>query len=277
VSTIAHLWRPARGRVLRSAVKVVGGGLSPLVAFYLVVFFLPMALLVVESVRAGSVTGAEAESLVSIYHRIWTEEYYRSSAFYSFQVAFAATLVCLVMAPVLAHVIVRDGHRAVRLLTIFGVASPLFVSIVVRAFGLELTFEKFGISQSFAAVVIGMAQIFLPFAVAPLISGIRQLDWQTYAAARTLGASPTVATVRVLLPSLRPSFLAGGSMVFILSLNNFVIPGILGEPNRPTIAQIIYQDAAQLADFKTAAAIAISMLVITLLVMAPTTLSGEGE
>ena len=69
------------------------------------------------------------------------------------------------------------------------------------------------------------------------------------------------------MPTLAPSLLAGTVLVFILTMNIFSIPLILGKPERPTMALLVYQSALAHANFVFAAAVAMIMLAIALTVI----------
>ena len=127
--------------------------------------------------------------------------------------------------------------------------------------------KSVGLEDSFWAVLVGTTQILLPFMVLPLMSGFRDIDPLTIHSARTLGSGRFRIAFRIALPIMMPSLLAGSVLVFILAMNIFSIPLILGKPTDPTMALIVYQSAFEHANFTFAAAIALILLAIALTVI----------
>jgi putrescine transport system permease protein len=79
------------------------------------------------------------------------------------------------------------------------------------------------------AVYIGI--VYLPFMVLPLYATLARLDRTLLEAAADLGARPRVAFLRVTLPLPLPGIIAGGLLVFIPAVGEFVIPDLLGGPD----------------------------------------------
>ena len=74
-------------------------------------------------------------------------------------------------------------------------------------------------------VVIGMAQVLLPFMILPLYSVMRGIDLRLMQAAQSLGARPVRAFLTVYLPLSLPGVYAGAIIVFILALGFYITPG----------------------------------------------------
>ncbi len=87
------------------------------------------------------------------------------------------------------------------------------------------------------------------------------------AAARTLGASPLRAYLRVGVPLLGPAVLSGGSLVFLYSFTSFGVPLLLGGPAWATLEVATYEALAQRLAFPEATALVLMQLGVTLLVL----------
>jgi ABC-type spermidine/putrescine transport system permease subunit I len=222
-------------------------GLGVISLLYLVVFVLPMLYMVAVSFGETRLATDQLghHGALAAYTRFWQSSYYRRIMFYSLRLAGT----CIVV-------------------TLIAVINPLFVSTIVRAFGLNMFLRWIHLDRTFTAVVIGSVQILLPFMVIPLMSGFRNLDPLTIHSARTLGSGRLRIAFRVVLPVITPALLAGSVLVFILSMNIFSIPLILGEPSHPTLALVVYQSAFTHANFTFAAAVALVLLAATLVVIA---------
>ncbi len=92
-------------------------------------------------------------------------------------------------------------------------------------------------------------------------------------AARASGASTTTVIRTVVLPLLRPSIAAAAVLSFVLTLESFAIPQVMGAPaGFTTVTTKIYADLSLGSDpfsFVEAVALALLLVVITVIVVAP--------
>jgi putative spermidine/putrescine transport system permease protein len=252
--------RSAQRRFLVLALGIIG-------LLYMVIFVLPMLYMVAVSYGSADIGAKQdLEHWYSAYTRFWTSSYYRSIMYTSLRLALFTFIATLALGLPLAHLAAK-GSKFFRAIALIAVINPLFVSTIVRAFGLNIILRKLSLDRTFLAVLIGCVQVTLPFMVIPLMSGFRDIDPLVIHSARTLGAGRFRIAFRIALPTLAPSLLAGGVLVFILTMNIFSIPLILGKPERPTMALLVYQSALSHANFVFAAAVAMIMLAVALTVI----------
>jgi len=254
--------RGARLRFLAIGLGIIG-------LLYMVAFVLPMLYMVAVSfggTRLATEQIGGFEGPLAAYQRFWGTAYYRSIMWESLRLALASVATTMIIGMPLAYTAVK-GSRLYRIVTLVAVINPLFVSTIVRAFGLDMLLKTVGLEDSFYAVLIGTTQILLPFMVLPLMAGFKDIDPLTIHSARTLGSGRFRIAFRIALPVLAPSLLAGSVLVFILAMNIFSIPLILGKPNDPTMALIVYQSAFEHANFTFAAAVALILLAIAFTVI----------
>ena len=79
-------------------------------------------------------------------------------------------------------------------------------------------------------MIIGIIAVNLPFMVLTLQSVIEGIDRTVEEAAFSLGAPPLTMFRRVLLPLALPGILAGTILTFILAMNAYATPVLLGGP-----------------------------------------------
>lgn len=129
-------------------------------------------------------------------------------------------MMVLVLLPFWTSLLVRTTAWVV-LLQKEGVVNSLLLAIGLIDEPLELIFNRFG-------VVIAMTHILLPFMILPLVSVMRQIPPSYVRAARSLGASPLTAFVRVYLPQSVAGISAGVLLVFILAIGYYITPALVG-------------------------------------------------
>ncbi|TIO16354.1 MAG: ABC transporter permease, partial [Mesorhizobium sp.] len=171
----------------------------------------------------------------------------------TFTISAWVTLVCVVCAYPYAYLMTAVGPR-VRLVLVLCVLIPFWVSGVVRTLSWVILLQDSGVinsllrSAGFAGirlirtqtgVVIGMAQVLLPFMILPLYSVMKGIDLRLVQAARSLGARPSRAFFTVYLPLSLPGVYAGAIIVFILALGFYITPALLGGPRSTMLSTLV--------------------------------------
>lgn len=245
----------------------------PALALLALVLLYPLGLGVVRSIE-------DRDGGVSAYTWFFENDVYVRIMARTFVTAASVTLVCLVLGYPYAYLMTIVGRRA-RVVLFAIVLLPFWTSALVRTFAwvvllqpggaVSSALSPFGAGERLlgtqTAVLIGMAQLLLPFMVIPLYSTMSGIDRRLLRAAESLGARPAVAFWRVFAPLSLPGVMAGALIVFVLSLGFYVVPALLGSPSESLIAQTIYQQVSDLLFFGRGGALAVLLLVATLLLL----------
>ena len=93
--------------------------------------------------------------------------------------------------------------------------------------GLGLWDEPVRLLFTETGLVLGAANVFLPFMILPIYSVVKLMDARLNEAAATLGATPLYRFRRITLPLTLPGVVTGTVFVFSLSVSMFVIPSLL--------------------------------------------------
>jgi putative spermidine/putrescine transport system permease protein len=190
------------------------------------------------------------------YVKFFADPYYTGVLWTTLRVAALCTVICLVMALPLAYVLARTQSRFKNVLIML-VVLPLFVGNAVRAAGwmtlfgskgfLNVTLMQLGVINeplqlmyTEGAVVAGIIAVNLPYMVLTLQSVIEGINRNVEEAAFSLGASPMTMFRRVLLPLSLPGILAGTILTFILGMNAYATPVLLGGPKFRMMAPLVY-------------------------------------
>ena len=269
-------WSSSGGAPLaeRSARRATGiGFVLPLLALMLLAFNLPIAMML-----GWSIGGAEAP--FQYYAQVVERPVYLKVLGNTFRIALIATVVCAVLGYPLAYWM-RGLSRQWQMLALALVVLPFWVSILVRTYAWIVVLGNDGVvnrTLQFAGltaapvsflynefgVVLGTANILLPFLVLPLFAAMLKLDDRLLHAAASLGASRRQVFWRVFFPLTVPSLAAGAILVFILTLGFFITPAILGGGRVPMIANMLDLLINRLPRWELAAAISTVLLVLTL-------------
>ena len=107
-----------------------------------------------------------------------------------------------------------------------------------------------------------------PYVYLNVISAFRRYDTSLDEVARVAGSSTFKILRRISFPLLRPAIITGTILAFVISIGDFSVPLILGEPNQiPVLTTQIYNELSNYPQNVQAAA-ALSLLTIALTVIA---------
>jgi putative spermidine/putrescine transport system permease protein len=260
---------------LLSATSLVG----PATAFVTLGLLAPLAILLRYSFnRINRRVMVETFSFDN-YVKFFSDPYYTGVLWTTLRVSAICTIVCLAMGLPLAYVLARTQTRFKNVLVML-VVLPLFVGNAVRAAGwmtlfgtkgfLNVTLMRLGIVTepleimfTETAVVFGIIAVNLPYMVLTLQSVIEGIDRNVEEAAFSLGAAPMEMFRRVLLPLSLPGILAGTILTFILGMNAYATPVLLGGPKFRMMGPLIYGQF-QLNNWPFGAAVAFVLMTTTL-------------
>lgn len=261
--------------------KKAGALLLPATAMVVIFLCLPLVLLFRFSLNRFVPGEFMVEALtLENYARFVGDPYYTSALLTTVVMALGVTAACLLLAFPIAMYMTRASARTKSLLVLL-IFLPLFVGNAVRAAGWMVAFGRQGIVNyvfvgleivdtpltimySPTAVFFGILSINLPFAVLTLQSVLEGIDNNASDAAMSLGATPFEAWRLVVLPLAMPGVLAAGVLSFILTMNAYATPVLLGGPQFRMMAPIVASEVLDQANWPSGAAVAFSLMGTTL-------------
>jgi len=215
------------------------------------------------------------------YVKFFTDPFYVAVLVRTIRVAALCTAICVVLAFPMAYCLARTRSRFKNLLLLI-VILPLFVGNAVRAAGWMVLFgnkgfinaalmgagvtrEPLEIMYTELAVVIGVIAVNLPFVVLTLQAVLEGIDRAIEEAAQGLGAGPWRTFRHVILPLAMPGVIAGTILSFILAMNAYATPVLLGGPTFQMMAPTVYNQFAGLSNWPFGAALSFVLMTATLL------------
>lgn len=183
--------------------------------------------LLVLPVVALVLSGAQADLTAGLTHPLFAPALRLSLKTSAISLALA-----VLMGTPLAWWLARSRSRMVRPVEIL-VELPIILPPAVLGVALLQTFGRqgvlgpalgeLGLSLPFTeqAVVVAQLVVAAPFFVQAAANAFREIDEDMLIVARTLGASPTVAVLRVALPIAAPGLLVGASLAWARALGEF--------------------------------------------------------
>lgn len=264
-----------RGRARRSAYALVAPGIVGL----LLGFILPLLYMVRVSFNRGGGDGLVEETFTfDMYSRALGDAYYWRVIWNTLSMGLIVAAVCTLLSYPIALFLVRTTSRYRSLMMAMAIA-PLLTSAVVRTYGWMVILGPVGLVNAvmsglgyagpplalvnnMTGVIIGLIEVFMPYAVLAMISGFGRLNRQLEEAASSLGAGRFEVFRRITLPLSIPGVLTALLLVFVLSISTFITPRLLGGGVVQVLATEIYDQTTGLLNWPFAAALSVILLVV---------------
>jgi putative spermidine/putrescine transport system permease protein len=158
-------------------------------------------------------------------------------------------LMIMVLLPFWTSLLVRTTAW-IAILQSQGVVNDLLVWV-----GITADDSRFSLIYNMTGTIIAMTHILLPFMILPLYSVMKTIPPSYMRAARSLGATPTLAFIRVYMPQTVPGIGAGGLLVFILAIGYYITPALVGGQDGQLISNMIAYHMQKSLNWSLAAAL----------------------
>jgi putative spermidine/putrescine transport system permease protein len=145
----------------------------------------------------------------------------------SFEVAGAAAGIATVIGT-LAAAVFPGRHSIIARPLEMAVIAPLVIPPIVLAVAWYSLFSRLNLVGTTLAVILGHSVLGLPVVYLNVLAALSSLDRKLVLAARSLGASPAVAFLRVIVPLVAPAIVAGAILAFVLSFDELIITLLVG-------------------------------------------------
>ena len=146
-----------------------------------------------------------------------------SSVGYSLACVGVTLIMCL--AP--AHALARRSFRGKSLLEGL-LLAPALVPAMTFSMGVHWAFIRLGLADTFPGLVLVLAIFSYPYMLRALIAGYEAVGEDFELCAANLGAGRAARFLRLELPLLMPSVLAGGSVVFLVAFSEYFLVFLIG-------------------------------------------------
>lgn len=251
--------------------------LAPIALLNALGFLAPMLNLARMSFYEIEPTGAMREAFTLMtWEKVVSDSFYAELIIGSIGLSLVLTLVTLICSYPIALYLHRSSGIWRTILLVL-VISPLLTSAVVRTYGWIAILSENGMVNNLlrfvgiapmrlmfnrTGVIIGLAEILMPYMILALLAGFGRLDPRVEEAASTLGAPPFTVFRRIVLPLTLPGIALGSLLCFVLAVSSFITPKLLGGGRVFLLATEIYDQAIVTLHWPLAATLSIIVLVI---------------
>lgn len=257
----------------------------PALLWTLAFFVVPFACMVAMSLWRR--TGNELVRTWDLhnYAAFFAKPYFVEGLINSLEITVVVTVVSAVLAYPLAWFIAERVPERWQRTALLLAILPFWTSYVVRSYAWTLVLAGNGIlnqalvgaglvdrplelASTRTATVIGFVHFFVMLLTLTIYANLKQLSPNYARAAADLGASRLQTFVHVIGPLTVPGIAVGAFVTFVLCIGDYITPQILGGNKELVLPQIIMQQIGRRADFPTASALAIILMLVVTVVYA---------
>lgn len=219
----------------------------PCVIVLMVAFIIPMVYTFINALMTDNLT---------YYVKFFTDPFYLKIFKNTVVLSLKTTLLTLILGYPAAYFIARTKSK-IKGVLIVATIFPFLLSAVIRAYGWMVILGSSGLLNQFllniglieepleimyteTSVMIGMAQLLLPYMILAITGVIQSIDQNVENAARSLGANPIQTFFKVTLPLSSPGVVSGCILVFTMGMTSYITPQLLGGAQYLTMTTLIY-------------------------------------
>lgn len=264
---------------LRSERRKAFAFVVPTLLWTLAFFVVPFAFMIVMSLWKRVGTKIVETWNFDNYLAFFEKSYYLAGMVNSLEITLTVTVISVLLAYPLAWIIAeRVPERWQRLALILAIL-PFWTSYVVRSYawvlvlarngivnqallGLGIVDEPLELASTRTATIIGFVHFFVMLLTLTIYANLKQLSPNYARAAADLGANGFQTFRHVILPLTIPGIMVGAFLTFVLCIGDYITPQILGGNNELVLPQIIMLQIGRRADFPTASALSILLMML---------------
>jgi len=238
-------------------------GFATIAVATFVMLYLPIAALVTFSFNAGNSIAVWQGFSLHWYTEAWGNQAVKDATVRSLTIAVFAALISTSVATLAALGTTRRARFRGETFIYVAINQPLMVPEIVTAVALMILF---GLIKSVTGIhglgylILAHSAFCIPFAYLPIRARLEGSAQASGPNPHDLYASPWATFRRVTLPILMPGVIAGAMLAFVVSLDEFVIPELLGGPETLMIGRVVWDEMFTANNWPRASALAVVMI-----------------
>ncbi len=211
-----------------------------LVGLVLLFLILPSVIIVPMSFSDSRYLTFPPEAWSLRWYRVIQEKgIWREAAWVSLRVAFLSCLLATVSGVAAAYALhVSEWRFVARLKVVF--LLPLIVPHIILAIGIYYLFARIGLNSTITGLVVANTMLTAPFVIVTTLAGLRSYNMDEELVARSLGWNRFQAFMRVTLPQIRGSILAGALFAFVVTLDEVIIAMFVSGGHVQTLTKVMF-------------------------------------
>ncbi|CAP18479.1 ABC-type spermidine/putrescine transport, permease protein II [Candidatus Phytoplasma mali] len=173
------------------------------------------------------------------YGKIFSNSAIRNSIIVTFKIAIFSTFISTIIGTLAAISLAQNKLKWQHFILNLNQISFVIPEIII-ALALFVFFGFIRLENGFLRMLFAHISFSVPYVLATIFPKCNNFEINLFEAAYDLGANPLQTLIRVVLPQLKSVILAGASLAFALSFDDFIISYFVGGSDYQNISSYIY-------------------------------------
>ena len=207
--------------------------------------YAPIILLAVYSFNDSQVIGQWSDDwTLGLYKQLFTSEELMTTVVNTLVLAFVSSILSTILGT-MGAIGMFYSRKRVRNTMNTVTQIPVINAEIVTAISTALICTMLAFGRTYVSLLIGHVILTFPFVVLNVTPKLKQMDKNLYEAALDLGATPTQALFKVVIPQVLPGIFSGFLIAITLSLDDYIITTFTKPTTFNTISTFVFDAYAK--------------------------------
>ncbi len=240
-------------------------------ALILLLIYAPILLLFITSFSSARIIGEEGTLSLKWYIELFQSERVMGIVLNTVLLAIIAASLSTVLGTMGAIGIFYSKKRTSAILQ--GANQiPVINAEIVTALALAILFAAIKLQRTYFSLIVGHLVLCTPFVLISVMPKLKQMDNNLYEAALDLGATPTQALFKVVIPQIASGIVSGFMLSVTLSLDDYIVTSFTKPATFDTISTYVYnavknESKSDLPLIRALSAIVFVVMIIVIVVL----------
>ena len=191
-------------------------------ALMLLFLYIPIIMLMIYSFNEGKTMSKWTGFSLKWYGQLFHDKNVAEALTNTLSIAFLSSIISTVIGT-LAAIGINECRKTTQNIVLNITYIPMINADIVTGVSMLLLFIFLRIPRGYLTLLISHVAFNTPYVIFSILPRLRQLNPNLYEAALDMGATPSYAISKVIIPQLAPSIITGAILAFTMSFDDFVI------------------------------------------------------
>lgn len=185
--------------------------------------YMPVVVLMIYSFNESKSRAHWSGFSLKWYEALFKDSALLSAFYYTIIIAVLSSIIACVIGTAASFGICGFKKKSVKAIINSITNIPVVSPDIVTGVSLMILFIALKIPRGFLSMLLAHITFNIPYVILSVIPKLNQLDKNIYEAALDLGAKPTYAFFKVIIPEIMPGIINGLLLSFTMSIDDFII------------------------------------------------------
>lgn len=201
------------------------------------------------------------------YHKMFSDRNTMEAIYYTLITALIATFISTIVGTITA-IGLSKSRRIVREVVQQISDLPIMNPEIVTAVGLMLFYVSLRIEKGFLTMLLAHIAFCIPYVILSVLPKLRGLDPNLAEAALDLGARPSQAMWKIIVPQITPGIVSGALIAFTMSFDDFIISYFVTGNGVKNISTLVWTMSKRInPSINSLSTLIVVMITITLIIV----------